>query len=122
MGEVYLDREELDTWELDSLRNLKRELHWALQVKENKAKVVLWQVEEYEGVSKAFLGFENALKYVQDNIEAAYRRGHKEYVDEGYPTYLTLSGFAPRIVPRLYLPDEVEHLDSWFVLDKESVE
>lgn len=122
MSEIYLDKETLDTWELESLRNLKRELHWAIQSKENQQKVVLWQIEEYEGISKAFLSFENALKYVQDNIEKAYRRGHKEYSDEGYPSYITLSGYSPRIVPKLYLPDEIKELDSWFVVDKEKSE
>lgn len=117
---IYLDREDLDKWELDELRDLKRELHWAIQGKENKQKVVLWQIEEYEGVSKAFLSFDNALNYVKDSIETAYKRAQKQYVDEGYPTYLTLSGFAPRIVPKLYLPDDLNALDSWFVLDKEN--
>jgi hypothetical protein len=118
---IYLGKEELDKWELSDLRDLKRELHWTIQSKENKAKVVVWQIEEYEGVSKAFLNFDNALCYVKENIEKAYQRAHKEYTEEGYPSYITLSGFAPRIVPKLYLPDDVDQLDSWFVLDKEVV-
>lgn len=116
-----LSREQLDKWEIQDLRNLRRELKWALEAKENKTKVCVYQIEEYTGVTKAYLSFDLALQYVLDNIEKAYRDAQKEYVEAGYTSYGTpLSGHAPKIVPQMYLPDDLEEEGRYFILDLEA--
>lgn len=116
---IYIDKEEMITWDIDSLRSLHREVKWALKSKEDEEKITVFCIEEYEGCSKAFLSFEKALGYVMDNIEQAYRSGLQEFIAEGRPSYIKLEGHAPRITTRLYLPSEIASEDKWFILDKE---
>lgn len=118
-NEIYLDKEDLSKWSLQSLRDLKRELSWALKSKEEVDKITVYCIQEYEGCSKAFLSFENALKYVMENTEKAYRDGLEDFIKEGRPSYIKLEGHAPRITTRLYLPEEIAQEDKWFILDKE---
>lgn len=117
--EIYLDKEDLSKWSLQGLRDLKRELSWALKSKEEADKIEVFCIEEYEGCSRAYLNFENALNYVMENTEQAYREGLEDFIKEGRPSYLDLKGRAPRIFIKLYLPAEVEAEDSWFIRDKE---
>lgn len=119
MAEIYLNREDLDKWNIESLRDLKRELHWTIQAKENQQKIPVWQIEGYSGVSHAYLDFEKALKYVQEHTEEEYRKGLKSFVSEGYPSYIKLSGHAPRIVPVMMLPEDLKMQDKYFILDLE---
>lgn len=108
---------DLDKLDIEDLRNLKRAVHWALSAKENQQKIPVWQIEGYTGVTHAYLSFDSALKYVKDNIEDCYRKGAVAYISEGYPGYMKLEGHAPRIVPRLYLPADLENEDEYFILD-----
>lgn len=112
----WVDRDELMGLSIDTLRDLKRELHWALQVKENESKVVVWEVEEYTGVEKRFVIFENALSYVMSKTEEWYRKGFKEYTEQGMPSYISFEGYGPRIRTKLILPAELE-TDYWSVED-----
>lgn len=114
---MNLDRESLGELEIETLRSLKRDVHWALSAKENQQKIPVWQIEGYTGVTHAYMNFDSALKYVKDNIEECYRTGAKSYISEGYPSYMKLEGHAPRIVPRLYLPADLENEDEYYILD-----
>ncbi len=116
---IYIDKEEILKWDIDSISDLHREVRWALKSKEAEEKITVFCIEEYEGCSKAFLSFENALKYVMENTEKAYREGLEQFISEGRPSYISLEGYAPRIKTRLYLPSELELEDSWFIKDKE---
>lgn len=117
MSNVHLDRDDLDKWDIDSLRSLKVELHWALQAKENQQKIPVWQIEGYSGVTHAYLSFDNALDYVKANIEKDYREGFKNFVEEGCPTYIKLQGYASRIVPIMMLPEDLKLQDKYFIRD-----
>lgn len=118
-SEIYLDKEDLSKWSLQGLRDLKRELSWALKSKEEADKITVYCIQEYEGFSKAFLSFENALKYVMENTEKAYKDGLEGFINEGRPSYIKLEDHASRITTRLYLPEEIAQEDKWFILDKE---
>lgn len=113
-----LDRDDLSKLSIDDLRSLKVDLHWVLKEKESADRITVYAVEEYEGITRMYLNFESALQYVLDNIEVCYRKGLDRFNEEGRPSYITLSGFAPRIQTRLYLPSEIEAEDAWFLVDK----
>lgn len=117
MSKINLGRDELDKLDIESLRSLKVDLHWTLQAKENQQKIPVWQIEGYSGVTHAYLSFDNALDYVKTNIEKDYREGLKNFVEEGYPTYIKLQGYAPRIVPIMMLPEDLKLQDKYFIRD-----
>lgn len=113
-----LYRENLKLWDIEDLRTLKVELHWALQEKENEDKITLFGVEEYTGVNNYFINFENALKYVMTKTESAYREGLEQYNSEGRPSYITFKGYGPRIITKLVAPCDVK---SYFPTDMQEV-
>lgn len=117
MSKINLSRDDLDKLDIESLRALKVDLHWTLQAKENQQKIPVWQIEGYSGVTHAYLNFENALDYVKTNIEKDYREGLKNFVEDGYPTYIKLQGYAPRIVPIMMLPEDLKLQDKYFIRD-----
>lgn len=112
----WVGRDDLMALPIEILRDLKRELHWTLQAKENENKVVVWEVEEYTGVEKRFVVFDNALSYVMSITESWYRKGFKEYTESGMPSYISFEGYGPRIRTKLVLPAELE-TDYWNIED-----
>lgn len=108
MEEVYVNREDLENWSIGALKNLRREVKWALETKEKKDKVVIWKVVEYTGTYGFFIDFNNALKYVMENTEKAYVEAKDRYFNEGMISpYESLYTSVPRIEPVLILPDQI---------------